>query len=80
MSGAEIHDRHVAEVGRAVTLAIPVLVPSTMAAVFAILRRGLAARTAYKVGFAVYPGCSDSVHTDQMRLSDDLRLYCGMEY
>lgn len=51
-----------------------------MAAVFAIFGRGLAARTAYNVGFAVYPGCSDSVHTDQMRLSDDLRLYCGMEY
>lgn len=24
-------------------------------------------------------GCLDSVHKEEMRLSDDLRLYCGME-
>ncbi|MGY1726321.1 type II CAAX prenyl endopeptidase Rce1 family protein [Geodermatophilus sp. SYSU D01062] len=39
---------------RTATLAVPVAVPSTMAAVFSVLRRRLPPRAAHAAGFAVY--------------------------
>lgn len=39
---------------RAAVLAAPAVVPLSMSALFAVLRRRLPARTAYNVGFAVY--------------------------